>query len=141
MQDLGILAGAMAAQGPGIELTITDTQHSVGAEVLVDAVEELRDAGAETMEVAGPDSALRLASRTPRRLVDGRPCGGRPYPVLAIGDPATMPKALQIPGGVVDTVDARPGVGASARRAREDRRCGLSQGVDSLRSCGAAPPD
>ena len=118
IQDLGILAGTIAAQGPGIELTIADPSHSVAAEVLVDTVEELRDAGAETIEVAG----VRLGANswigdTERGLsVDGHAVSA-PYLVRAIGDPPTMEKALQIPGGVVDTVDARPGASATIRIA------------------------
>ena len=113
-QDLGILAGTVAAEGPGIELTIKDPQRQITASVLVDTVEELRDAGAETLEVAGVrmgatswivDTANGLA-------IDGHQVA-EPYQVPAIGDPPTMLKALQIPGGVADTVDAHSGASAT----------------------------
>ncbi len=118
IQDLGILAGTIAAQGPGIELTISDPRHSVAAEVLVDTVEELRDSGAETIELAGIRLGANswIADTAQGLSVDGHPVAA-PYLVRAIGDPPTMQKALQIPGGVVDTVDARPGASATIRTA------------------------
>lgn len=137
IQDLGILAGTVGAQGPGIELTIADPRHSVAAEVLVDTVEELRDAGAETIELAG----VRLGANswigdTAEGLsVDGHAVSA-PYLVRAIGDPTTMEKALQIPGGVVDTVDARPGASATIR----DVAILAIRSLRSLPSAGYAQP-
>jgi uncharacterized protein YlxW (UPF0749 family) len=112
-QDLGILAGTIAAHGPGIILTITDPQHSVGTDVVVDVVEELRDAGAETIEIAGVRlGATSWVGDTGNGLsVDGHAVSA-PYVVRAIGDPDTMERALQIPGGVVDTVNGQPGASA-----------------------------
>jgi uncharacterized protein YlxW (UPF0749 family) len=52
-QTLQILAGTAAAMGPGIELQISDPQHQVGADVLLEALEELRDAGAEAIQITG----------------------------------------------------------------------------------------
>ena len=113
-QDLGILAGTIAAQGPGIVLTISDPQHQVEASVLVDTVEELRDAGAETLEVAGVRMVANswIGDTATGLSIDGRAVSA-PYTIRAIGDPSTMEKALQIPGGVVDAVQARPGAAAS----------------------------
>lgn len=45
-QQLGVLAGTVAAQGPGINLTINDPTHSVEADKLLDTIQELRAAGA-----------------------------------------------------------------------------------------------
>ena len=50
---LGILAGTVAAQGPGITMTIDDTKGTVEAHMLLDAVQELRAAGAEAIQVNG----------------------------------------------------------------------------------------
>jgi uncharacterized protein YlxW (UPF0749 family) len=121
-QDLAILAGTIAAQGPGIEVTITDPQHDVTSEVLVDTVEELRDAGAETLEVAGTRlGATSWIEDTSTGLsVDGHPAQA-PYLIRAIGDPPTMQKALQIPGGVVDTVDARAGASATIKDVPDEQ--------------------
>ncbi len=130
-QDLAILAGTVAAHGPGIELTIADPQHSVTAEVIVDTVEELRDAGAETLEVAGTRmGATSWVEDTRNGLsVDGH-AAGPPYLIRAIGDPATMQKALEIPGGVVDTVDARSGATATIKTVPDEQ----------IRSLRALPP-
>ena len=50
-QQLGILAGTVAAQGPGITLTIQDPQGGVEADMLLDALQELRAAGAEAIQI------------------------------------------------------------------------------------------
>src|SRR5699024_4309280 len=50
-ETLGILAGTERATGPGITLRIDDTSGEIDAATLLDAVQELRDAGAEAMQV------------------------------------------------------------------------------------------
>lgn len=50
---LRILAGTVGASGPGIDLHINDPSHKVTADVLLDTLEELRDAGAEAVEIRG----------------------------------------------------------------------------------------
>ena len=52
-QQLGILAGTVAAQGPGITLTINDPAGAVESDMLLDAIQELRAAGAEAIQVNG----------------------------------------------------------------------------------------
>jgi len=54
---LQILAGTAAATGPGIDLQITDPQHQVAADDLLEALEELRDAGAEAIQITGSAGA------------------------------------------------------------------------------------
>jgi uncharacterized protein YlxW (UPF0749 family) len=107
---LGILAGTLPAQGPGIELRMTDPSGRLRAEDMLDAVEELRAAGAEAIQVGsvriGLDSAFTDSDEGVR--VDGRALQS-PYVVLAIGDPATLATALNIPGGVVDSTRAAGG--------------------------------
>jgi uncharacterized protein YlxW (UPF0749 family) len=117
-QDLGILAGTIAAQGPGIKVTINDPQLTVGADVFVDVIEELRDAGAETLELAGVrlGATSWVADASGGLSVDGHSVTS-PYVIKAIGDPATMEKALEIPGGIVDTVQARSGAAIKIERA------------------------
>jgi len=107
---LGILTGTIAARGPGAVLTITDPRGSVRADVLLDAIEELRDAGAEALQLNG----VRIVTST--SLVDA-PGGVKvdgvtvhaPYRLVAIGDPRTLASALGIPGGVLDTVASQSG--------------------------------
>jgi uncharacterized protein YlxW (UPF0749 family) len=74
-------------------------------------VEELRDAGAEALQIDGGNGqAVRIVASTwfvdgtgGALEVDGRAVTA-PYRLTAIGDPPTMRTALNIPGGVVDTV-------------------------------------
>jgi uncharacterized protein YlxW (UPF0749 family) len=105
-QTLGILAGTLAAQGPGVVLTITDPTGKVDAATVLDVVEELRDAGAEAIQVGD----VRVVAQTsfvdgaPGSLVvDGAPVRA-PYTVIAIGDAHTLSAALRIPGGVVESL-------------------------------------
>ena len=48
---LAILAGTVPATGPGIRFTITDRDGVIDYTVLLDAVQELRDAGAEAIQI------------------------------------------------------------------------------------------
>ena len=59
---LQILAGTLGATGPGIELQIPDPGGSITAEVLLGTLEELRDAGAEAVEIRGAPSASSPAA-------------------------------------------------------------------------------
>jgi uncharacterized protein YlxW (UPF0749 family) len=123
-QLLGVLAGTVPAEGPGIHLVLTDPEGTLTADVLVDTLNELRDAGAEAVQIDGPVSpggranaetvSVRVVASTSfvdsedGVVVDGtvlRP----PYRFVVVGDPATLASALAIPGGVVDTVEQRGG--------------------------------
>ena len=68
---LQILAGTAAATGPGIDLQITDPQHQVAADDLLEAMEELRDAGAEAIQITGSATA---ATPAPTAAAGVRPC-------------------------------------------------------------------
>jgi uncharacterized protein YlxW (UPF0749 family) len=115
---LGILAGTLPAQGPGIELRMTDPNGRLTGEDVLDAVEELRAAGAEAIQVGqvriGLDSAF--TEQEGRITADGTPLLA-PYVVVAIGEPSTLATALNIPGGVVDTV--RQAGGAATVRQQQ----------------------
>ena len=119
LQTLGVLTGTLPASGPGIVLTITDPGGRVGAGVLLDAVEELRDAGAEALQLSG----VRIIAST--AILDapggGITVGGQrvsaPYRLAAIGGADTLAQALAIPGGVLDTVDGRANAHAVVTRS------------------------
>jgi len=128
---LGILAGTVPARGPGIELTVTDAAGQVGSEVLLDTLQELRDAGAEAIEISsvgGP--AVRVVAST--SFVDaGQPGSGAGvevdgtllaplYRFLVIGDPSTLQTALEIPGGVLEVLDQRGAQGVVTQEQSVD---------------------
>lgn len=129
--ELGILAGTLVAEGPGLQITFRPGSKPLKADKILNAVEELRGAGAEAMQVAGADgTAVRIVASTyflddgAGMEVDGQRLTA-PYVLTVIGDPRTMRTALQIPGGVVSevskdngtvTVDERDRVTVSALR-------------------------
>ncbi|KMS66740.1 membrane protein [Streptomyces viridochromogenes] len=105
-KQLGILAGTVAAQGPGITMTIDDTKGTVEADMLLDAIQELRAAGAEAIQVNGvrvvADTYLTDSGNSVS--VDGNKINA-PYRFKVIGKPQDLEPALNIPGGVVQTLE------------------------------------
>lgn len=107
---LSILTGTVAAGGPGVSITINDPGPGVAPETLLDVVNELRAAGAETMEIRAGQQAVRVGvdtwiSGAPGGLVVDSQTLRPPYSLVAIGDPATLSAAVNIPGGAVDSVE------------------------------------
>lgn len=107
---LGVLNGTAPAQGPGLRITIRDPDDELRVTDLVDVIQELRGAGAETMQIDGVRVGLTTAvTGSPGALlVDGRPITA-PYEVLVLGSPQDIETALNIPGGVVQHVGTRGG--------------------------------
>lgn len=112
LADLQILAGTVAATGPGVTVTIEDPQASVTAASLLNGVEELRDAGAEAMQL---NHSVRIVSSswfggTPGALtVDGRPVHA-PYVIEAIGSAHTLSDSVGFPGGLSDEISSLGGL-------------------------------
>ena len=111
---LGILAGTLPAQGSGLSIRLQPGAQGIPAETVLDAVEELRGAGAEAMQIGDGATTVRIVASTyfaddrAGLLVDGTHLSGA-YVITVIGDPQTMRTALNIPGGVDDTVRQRGG--------------------------------
>jgi uncharacterized protein YlxW (UPF0749 family) len=110
LAGLSILIGTVAATGPGVTLTITDTAPGVPAETLLDVINELRNAGAEAMEIRGGTAAVRVGVDTwvvgtPGALIVDGVTLNPPYSILAIGDPPTLAAAMNIPGGAMDSIE------------------------------------
>ncbi|MEU8590373.1 DUF881 domain-containing protein [Streptomyces sp. NPDC048664] len=105
-KQLGILAGTLAAQGPGITMTVQDTKGAVQADMLLDAIQELRAAGAEAIQVNGVRvvAGTYLADSGKGVSVDGNKIA-QPYRFKVIGKPQDLEPALNIPGGVVQTLE------------------------------------
>lgn len=116
LESLSIQVGRVAATGPGVVVTVSDPRTAVGPEVLLDLLQELRAAGAEAIEIDGNGAEpVRvgvdswIAGRAGGVIVDGREMSS-PYVFTAIGEATTLADALDIPGGVVDTVARSGGV-------------------------------
>ena len=109
MESLEVLAGTTKVRGPGVRIVIRDEEGGVDAAAILDTVQELRDAGAESIELAERRVVVNTwftnppDTGTPAILVSGdlRPS---PYTILAIGDPETLATAMEIPGGVADSM-------------------------------------
>lgn len=119
-EQLAILAGSAGATGPGIELIINDPEERVDAGALIDAVAELRDAGAEAIVING---VARVVAQTSFLDDDDQiRVGGqeikRPYRIEAIGDSQDLAEAMRIRGGLIDRVANR---GGTATVREEDK--------------------
>jgi uncharacterized protein YlxW (UPF0749 family) len=120
---LSILIGTVPATGPGVTLTVNDTTPGVPPETMLDVINELRNAGAEAIEIRGGGSAVRVGLDTwvvgsPGALVADSVTLNPPYSVLAIGDPPTLAAAMNIPGGAMDSVER---VGGTMEVQQSDR--------------------
>lgn len=122
LSQLEVLAGLVPAVGPGISLRIADPVGAVGFDLLLDVVQELRNARAEALGLNG----LRIGASAYLEEIDGRillmgvPVDP-PYVVEAIGEPSTLEGGLQIPGGAVDVLSALEGVDVTVERRGEVR--------------------
>jgi len=102
---LGVLAGTITATGPGVRITVTVTgKGRVSLNNLLDGIEELRDAGAEAMEI---NDSVRVVAQTSFEIADnGINVDGTvltaPFVIDAIGDPDSLATALRFPGGFKD---------------------------------------
>jgi len=101
---LGILAGTLPATGPGVRITVTVPDSGISLNYLLDGIEELRDAGAEAMEI---NDLVRVVAQTSFEAADGGVnVDGRvlssPFVFDVIGDPEDLTAALRFPGGFVE---------------------------------------
>jgi uncharacterized protein YlxW (UPF0749 family) len=119
LNELQLLAGTVAARGPGVRISIADPRSAVTAAVLLDGIEELRDAGAEAIEI---NNQVRVVASTAFLeksgvLVDGhllRP----PYTIDVIGPSHTLSQAVVFPGGLQDQVSS---LGGTVTVRQEDK--------------------
>ncbi len=109
LDSLEVLVGTVAARGPGITVTIVDPERKLAATTMLDAIQELRDAGAEAIQVGSVRvvASTSFVTTTDGRIVIGDRPLDPPLTILAIGDPQTLTAALAIPGGVSESVRQR----------------------------------
>jgi uncharacterized protein YlxW (UPF0749 family) len=111
LNDLQILAGTIAAVGPGVTIMIDDPQRSVTPASLLNGIEELRDAGAEAIQV---NHRVRLVQSSwigggPGAItIDGHRVEP-PYVIQAIGSAHTLSDAVGFPGGLADEISSLGG--------------------------------
>ena len=108
---LGVLAGSEAAAGSGIEITISG---NLSATTLIDALQEIRDSGATAIQISDPNLAIRLVANSWfSDSASGVTVSGTalevPIKISVIGDPAVLKPAIEIPGGLIDTVGSGGG--------------------------------
>lgn len=102
IRGLSIQAGVTPVHGPGIEMTIVDDADGLTAQSFVSLVEELRNAGAEAIEVndARIGTASWFTGEDGVVSLEGRILSA-PYTVRAVGNPDAMSVALEMPGGIL----------------------------------------
>jgi uncharacterized protein YlxW (UPF0749 family) len=107
---LGVLAGTKTVSGPGIVMTLKGDRGSINAFTILDAVQELRDAGSLAIQI----NTVRVVGST--WFVDtvgGVSVSGKvvnpPIVIKVIGDPQTLETAMLIPGGFQQNVVANGG--------------------------------
>lgn len=102
-----IQAGVVPVHGPGIVVTVEDPRGVFRAQSLVTLIEELRNAGAEAIQL----NSVRISTRSwvvqadEGVEVDGLAVAP-PYRVSAIGSPDALSVALEMPGGVLAAIRA-----------------------------------
>lgn len=113
LQESKLFAGLTDVEGPGVTVTLTDSQKENTAFAQIDriihdvdvlkVVNELWASGAEAIEVNGHRVVGSTSFRCvgPVIHVDGVPIAS-PVKVRAIGDPKTLEGGLNLPGGVLE---------------------------------------
>jgi uncharacterized protein YlxW (UPF0749 family) len=111
LDALSVLAGTVPARGPGISVTITDPLDEIRTTTVLNALQEMRNAGAESIEI---NDEVRVVTDT--YLVDtaeGIQADDTvlepPYVFEIIGPPTTLEEAMSFRGGLIDEVDGLGG--------------------------------
>jgi len=122
LQDVKALSGLAAVKGPGVKITLKDSQetripglpaaeyesYNVHDQDINGLLNELKAAGAEALAIAGADNqnVQRVTVTTtarcvgPNAVVNGTRLGA-PYTILAIGSPKELRSALEMPDGFI----------------------------------------
>jgi uncharacterized protein YlxW (UPF0749 family) len=114
LQGLRILTGLEEAYGPGVAIEIDDPEGVLLAQDYANVVNELRAAGAEAISVDGNRVLVTsgFSMDADGIHIDGEHIG-KDVVVYAIGEAEILEQAMAMPGGLVPTLSAFPGVGVS----------------------------
>lgn len=108
LESLELLAGTIPAEGPGVRFVIYDPAEKMTPEILLNAIEEMRDAGGEVIEF---NDSIRLGTNSSVEMtasgltVDGKRVT-QPITMEVIGNPQTLAEAARFRGGLVSTVES-----------------------------------
>jgi len=107
---LAILAGTAPASGPGVRIVVSAPSGRISADLLLDAVQELRDAGAEVIEI---NDSIRLVAQSwvgedssGGLVIDDEPVS-LPIVIDAIGDSHSLAEGMRFRGGLVSQVEGQ----------------------------------
>ncbi len=119
---LAILAGTIPATGPGVSIIISAPAGRISADLMLDAIQELRDAGAEVIEV---NHSIRLVAQSwvdesgDGLVIDDKPVT-LPITIVAIGEPHALAEGARFRGGLVSQVESST-VGGSVAIEEHDQ--------------------
>lgn len=116
LEDLQVLSGTVAVEGPGVSVRLEDPEGRIGWDGLLDLVQEVRDAGGEALAVNGRRvvASTWFGAAEEGVVVDGHRVSP-PYVLEAIGPGEAIDQALDIPGGPLTILSALPGVSVAVR--------------------------
>jgi uncharacterized protein YlxW (UPF0749 family) len=104
---LDILAGTVPVTGPGVRVTIEEVDGPVTVDSLLDTVQELRNAGAEAMQINGEvrvNASTSFEDGVGGIIVDGQQLSP-PYVIDVIGEPSTLVGGLNFALGPIDQLE------------------------------------
>ncbi|WP_122263070.1 DUF881 domain-containing protein [Ornithinimicrobium cerasi] len=130
LESYEILAGTVPVEGPGIVVFVNDPGGVVTQTMLLDGIQELRDAGAEAIQIGTTRViASSFVGTDPdgRVSLDGNALT-QPLRILAVGEPHTLSGAMAIPGGFTDSLR---GAGATVEVTEQDTLL-----IDAVRTVG-----
>ncbi|GEL97224.1 hypothetical protein CTE05_07710 [Cellulomonas terrae] len=112
----GILAGRLPAEGPGVIVTLTESDRPIKPFTMLNMLEEMRNAGAEAIQLNDQriTASSAFTGTAGAVVLDGVELSA-PYRWIAIGDPDNIAPALQIPGGAMAQVRNNGGKGTVDR--------------------------
>lgn len=107
---IALLAGTVPARGPGERVDIADPHGTVPPSVLLSAIQELRGAGAEAIQVDGVRVvASSYVVGSPGSVVVDGVALTTPYEILALGPTDDLAAALTASGSLVSDVSRAEG--------------------------------